>query len=105
MTQYRSDYGARSALPPAALALDASRKTERAPEGFAAANLELVQAIKLKNAVDDRELEQLGQTRARAIQDALLGAGNLDASRVFVMGASPTAPGENRKVRVELRLK
>jgi hypothetical protein len=43
--------------------------------------------------------------RARAIQDALLGSGTLDAARVFVMGANPSAPTANKKVRVELSLK
>jgi hypothetical protein len=52
--QYQSDYGARTPLPPAALAL---------------------------------------------------GSGSLDAARVFIMGANPSAPTDNQKVRVELRLK
>ena len=105
MTQYRADYGARTVLPPAALALNATRKSERAPEAIAAANLELEQAIVQKHAVTDTDLEQLGQSRARAIQDALLGAGTLDATRVFILGANPSAPTENRKVRLELSLK
>jgi hypothetical protein len=105
VAQYLADDGARRTLPPTALALNAQRKRERAPEAYAAANLELAQALALEDGVADRELEQLGLMRARAIQDALLGAGTLDAARVFVMGANPAAPGANRKVRVELRLK
>ena len=105
MTQYRADYGAKTALPPAALALNATRKSERDPEAIAAANLELEQAIAQKHAVTDTDLEQLGQSRARAIQDALLGAGTLDATRVFILGANPSAPTENKKVRLELSLK
>jgi hypothetical protein len=105
VAQYQKDHGARTALPTAALALNAVRRGERDPAAFAAANRELEQAIAQKNEIGDRELEQLGQSRARAIQDALLGAGSLDAARVFVLGASPTAPGGNRKVRVELSLK
>jgi len=105
MTQYRADYGAKTALPPAALALDAQRKGERTPEAIGPASVELEQAIAQKHAVTDTDLEQLGQARARAIQDALLGPGTLDATRVFILGANPSAPTENRKVRLELSLK
>jgi hypothetical protein len=105
VAQYQSDYGARTAMPAAALALNAVRKGERSPAQFTAANRELEDAISRKHAVNDRELEQLGQSRARAIQDALLGPGKLDAARVFVLGANPAAPGEGEKVRVELSLK
>ena len=109
-TQYQSDYGAKTALPPAALALSAVKKNERSPDAFATANRELETAIAQKHAVSDADLEQLGQSRARAIQDALLGGGTLDATRVFILGASPAAPSgdkteEARRVRVELRLK
>jgi hypothetical protein len=103
--QYRADYGGRAPLPPASLALDAMRKPERTPVAIAAANLEMEQAIVQKHAVTDTDLEQLGQLRARAIQDALLGAGTLDATRVFILGASPSTPTANRKVRLELSLK
>jgi len=105
VAQYQSDYGAKAPLPPAALAINATRKTERDPAAFAAASLEMEQAIVLKHRVEDPDLEQLGQMRARAIQDALLGSGTLDAARVFVMGANPSAPTANKKVRVELSLK
>jgi hypothetical protein len=105
VSQYQSDYGAKTPLPPAALALNARRLSERDPAGFAAANLELEQAIAQKHAVEDRDLAQLGQARARAIQEALLGSGTLDAARVFVMGANASAPTESSKVRVELSLK
>jgi len=56
--------------------------------------------------VADRDLEQLGQARARAIQEALLGAGGLDPARVFILGANPSAPTDNqKKVRLDLSLK
>jgi hypothetical protein len=105
MTQYRADYGAKTALPPAALALNAIRKSERTTEAIGPASQELEQAIAQKHEVTDTDLEQLGQMRARAIQDALLGAGTLDATRVFILGANPSAPTENHKVRLELSLK
>jgi len=105
VTQHHADYGARTALPPAAVALYAMKKSERDAQAFAAANVEIEQAIGQKHAVSDHELEQLGQSRARAIQDALLGAGTIEAARVFVLGASPAAPAENKRVRLELSLK
>jgi hypothetical protein len=105
VTQHQSDYGAKAPLPPAALAVNAVRKSERDPAGFTAANLEMEQAITMKHGVEDSDLEQLGQMRARAIQDALLGSGTLDAARVFIMGANASAPTGNKKVRVELTLK
>jgi hypothetical protein len=105
MTQYRADYGGKTALPPAALALNALRKSERTPEAMGTASLELERAIAQKHAVTEADLEQLGQSRARAIQDALMGPGTLDATRVFILGANPAAPTENNKVRLELSLK
>jgi hypothetical protein len=105
VTQYQADHGARTALPPAAQALSATRKGDRDPAAFAAATLEMEQAIGQKHAVDDRDLEHLGQSRAQAIQDALLAGGSLDAARVFIMGTNPSEPTGNKKVRVVLALK
>jgi hypothetical protein len=105
VTQYRADYGAKAPLPAAALALDATKKGDRTPEAVAAANREIEAAIVQKHAVTDTDLEQLGQMRARAIQDALLGGGTLDATRVFILGANAATPAENKKVRLELSLK
>jgi hypothetical protein len=92
-------------LPEAVQALSATPKRERNEQAYAAANHALELAIMEKHPVSDRDLEQLGQTRARAIQDALLGSGGLDAARVFILGANPSAPTDNKKVRVELSLK
>jgi hypothetical protein len=75
------------------------------PEVISAANRELEAAVVQKHAVTNTDLEQLGQSRARAIQDALLGGGTLDATRVFILGANPSPPTENKKVRLELSLK
>ncbi|MEO8018663.1 MAG: DUF748 domain-containing protein [Pseudomonadota bacterium] len=104
LAQYQLDFG-RAALPPAALALNGVRRNARDPAAYAPAIAELEQAIGGKHLVTDRDLEALGQTRARAIQDALLSAGGLDAARVFILGANPSAPAENKKVRLELSLK
>jgi len=105
VSQYQADYGAKTALPPAALALNAVKKNDRTPDAIAAANQELEKSIAQKHAVTDADFEQLGQSRARAIQDALLGAGSLDATRVFILGGNPAAAADNRRVRVELSLK
>ena len=105
VTQYQADFGARTPLPSVALALNAVRKGERDPAGFAAANLEIEQAIGQKHTVEDRELAQLGQARARAIQDALLSSGTIDAQRIFILGANPQASTGGKKVRLELSLK
>jgi hypothetical protein len=105
VTQYQADYGAKTALPPAALALNAIKKSERSPDGFASANLELEGAIGQKHSVSDADFEQLAQSRARAIQEALLGAGTLDATRIFILGANPAAASDTQRVRVELSLK
>ncbi|HEU4779315.1 MAG TPA: DUF748 domain-containing protein, partial [Steroidobacteraceae bacterium] len=103
--QYQADYGARTALPPVALALNASKKGDRTSGGFEAANQELERAIAQKHAVTEVDLEQLGQSRARAIQEALLGPGTIDPARVFIMGANVASSTENKKVRLELGLK
>jgi hypothetical protein len=105
VAQYQLDYGPRSPLPEPVQALNAIPKRERDEQAYAAANLALELGIVAKRPVADRDLEQLGQTRARAIQDALLGSGGLDAARVFILGANPSAPNDNKKVRVELSLK
>jgi hypothetical protein len=103
--QYELDYG-RVPLPPAAQALREVRKSARGSQSFPPANAELEKAIAEKHPVADRDLEQLGQARARAIQEALLGAGGLDPARVFILGANPSAPTEDKKkVRLDLSLK
>ena len=103
--KYQLDYG-RVPLPPAAQALREVRKSARDSQAFPAANAELEKAIADKHPVADRDLEQLGQARARAIQEALLGAGGLDPARVFILGANPSAPTDNqKKVRLDLSLK
>jgi len=105
VSQYQADYGAKTALPPAALALNAVKKNERTPDAITAANRELETSIAQKHVVTDADFEQLGQSRARAIQDALLGAGTLDATRVFILGGNAAAAADNKRVRVELSLK
>ncbi len=62
-----------------------------------------VKPIDLAKATPE-QLEALGQARARAIQDALLGSGEIDPQRVFLIAAE-AKPAVDGKVRVELALK
>jgi hypothetical protein len=104
LAQYRLDYGDEAAPPAAAKAvLDMPRR--KVEEGaFTAANEELEAAIEAKQPLTDRELEALAQARARAIQDALLASGEIEPTRVFLLGATSAAPSDG-KVRVALALK
>jgi len=104
VAQYRLDLGADAALPPTAQETLAKSRRKRDESSLAKANAELEAALREKDTVSDKDLEELGQARARAIQDALLGSGGLDASRVFVIAASAKPPADG-KVRLELSLK
>jgi uncharacterized protein DUF748 len=104
VAQYRLDFGADAALPPTAQEMEEVRRRKRDDARLAQANEELEAALREKDTISEKELEELGQARARAIQDALLGSGGLDASRVFVIAASAKPPAEG-KVRLELSLK
>src|SRR6185503_3144366 len=104
VAQYRLDLGADTALPPTAQETLAKSRRKRDESSLAKANAELEAALREKDTVSDKDLEELGQARARAIQDALLGSGGLDASRVFVIAASAKPPADG-KVRLELSLK
>jgi hypothetical protein len=104
MTQYKRDYGADAAVPSNAASVLALPKKKRAPESLAAANEELTHAIIEKQQPSDGDLEQLAQARARAVQDALLGSGEIDPTRVFILGANAAPPTEG-KIRLALSLK
>lgn len=104
---YRADQGKDAALPDSAQAIEAAAKGKgkAPPPDYTAANAELEAAMQAKIPVSDSELEALGKQRAQAIQDALLGGGQIDPSRVFVIGSAPKPATEKDKVRVELALK
>ena len=104
MTQYKADYGADTAPPPNAASLLEIPKKKRAAQSLDSANEELTRALLEKQSVADGDLEQLAQARAHAIQDALLGSGEIDATRVFILGANAAQPAEG-KVRLALSLK
>jgi uncharacterized protein involved in outer membrane biogenesis len=104
LAQYKLDFGAEAAPPTAAAAVIATSRKKVEPTALTAANEELEGAIKGKQQVVERDLEELAQARARAIQDALLASGEIEPARVFLLGASSSAPSDG-KVRVALSLK
>lgn len=102
--QYRLDFGADAALPAVSQEIITARKKTREGLAYEAANGELTEALHKKSVVSDQDLEALGQARARAIQDALLGQGEIEAARVFMIAATAKPPAAG-KVRLELALK
>ncbi|MEJ0098922.1 MAG: DUF748 domain-containing protein [Pseudomonadota bacterium] len=103
LAQYRLDNGAGMA-PPLATAILAMPREKVDPATFPAAGDELERAITTRQPITESELEELAQARARAIQDSLLGSGEIDPARVFLLGAKAT-PVTESKVRVALSLK
>jgi hypothetical protein len=55
--------------------------------------------------VPDDDLNRLGRHRARAIQDAILGAGKVDPKRLYVLNTATTGVVDGSRVRLELGLK
>jgi len=104
LAQYRADFGAEAPPPPATAALLDLPKRKRDPAAYTAANDELEKLIREKVTVSESEFQELAQARARAIQDALLGSGEIDNTRVFLLAASPTKPTDG-KLQLALSLK
>ena len=104
--QFRLDGGKEAVLPAQAAAYEALKKKERTPELLAAANAEMEAALLAKEPVPESALEELGKARAQSIQEALLGSGAVEASRVFLITeeAKPSNATEG-KVRLEISLK
>ena len=104
--QIRLDGGEEAGLPAQAAAYEALKKKERTPELLAAANAEMEAALLAKEPVPETALEELGKARAQSIQEALLGSGAVEASRVFLITeeAKPSNATEG-KVRLEMSLK
>jgi hypothetical protein len=84
--------------------LNAQKKKGSAVPPLDPAIGELQSALLARIAVPDDQLRALAQNRARAIQDALLGAGKIEPARLFLLNANPTKPDAGR-VRLELSLK
>jgi hypothetical protein len=93
-----------SPLPPAAQALQALRARDREATALEAAITEMEMALRSGRDALEAPLQALAQARARAIQDALLSSGEVDATRVFMLAAD-TRPAEGGKVRIALSLK
>ena len=104
LAQYKVDFGGEAAPPAAAAAVLTTARKKVEPTALTAANEELEGAIKSKQKIAERDLEELAQARARAIQDALLASGEIEPARVFLLGATSAAPTDG-KVRVALSLK
>ena len=54
--------------------------------------------------VPETDLAQLGKSRAQKVQDLLLGAGDIDPSRLFIINSAP-APNDGGLVRMDLSLR
>jgi hypothetical protein len=65
---------------------------------------ELETATRARLEVPKADLEALGKLRSEAIQAALLGSGDVDPARAFVITSDPK-PGQGNAVRVEMSLK
>jgi hypothetical protein len=102
--QFRAELPRDTPLPAPAAALTAARRKDTDTETYVAANASLEAALLAIRPVSERELEELGAARGRAIQDVLLGGGGLDPARVFLVRAKDVK-AEGGKVRAELALK
>lgn len=103
LAEYQADFGKDADLPASALAIqNAKSKKDAPPVETAIPDLET--ALTGKIEVPDVDLQDLGKKRTRAIQDALLADGGIDASRVFIING-PAKTDDNGKVRVEMSLK
>jgi hypothetical protein len=102
--QFRAELPRGTALPGPAAQLLETRRKDTDTETYVAANSSLESALLANRPVSERELEDLGAARGRAIQDVLLGGGGLDAARVFLVRAKDVK-ADGGKVRAELALK
>jgi hypothetical protein len=101
---YRAEAGDEAVLPGEAAAYEALKNKERTSEGLAAANKALEDDWLVKHPATPEQLEALGKARGQSIQEALLGSGEVDAARVFLISADSQPPGAER-VKLELSLK
>jgi len=102
--EYRQELGKDTPLPDSALAVEAAKKKKGEQPAFDPAITDLQNALLAKVQIDDSDLEQLGKRRGRSVQDALLGSGEIDQSRLFLINA-PAKAGAGDVVRAELALK
>ena len=102
--QYEKELGAKTPLPSSATAVMEQRKKKETVVAYAAANEELTAALLARQPASEAELHELARARADVVRGALLSSGQVDAKRVFVLGAKPVAAVQD-KVRMELALK
>ena len=72
------------------------------PVEFAIAQLE--PDLKATITIPDEAVADLGEARAEAVRDALLGDGAIDPERVFIISGEPAGLADG-SVRMELSLK
>ena len=101
LEQYQADLKD-GPLPPSVAAVQQAKRDETPPYDAAISELEaaLIEHIQ----VPESDLQALGKERAQAIQGALVGAGQVETSRVFVVNAAQQ-PAPDDKVKVQLALK
>ena len=103
-TEYRAELGKDAPLPDSAIAVEAAKKKKGETPAFDPAIADLEKALMARVEVTDSNLEDLGKKRGHAIQDVLLGSGEIDAARVFLINAAPKGDSKDA-VRAELALK
>jgi hypothetical protein len=101
--QYEKD-SAKQPLPAAALTVLEMRRKKGEEVPYAAGIEQFETALRDRQPATEAELGDLARARTQAVRDALLGGGQVDAGRVYVLGIKPVAAAEG-KVRVELALK
>ncbi len=103
VAEYRSELGAKTALPADAEAVTKAKGKAKAAAPLQPAISELEAALTARIQVPDGDLQLLGRRRARAIQDALLKATQLDPARLFVLNTA-TTQADGQRVRFQLGL-
>ncbi len=102
--EYHAELGKDAQLPDSAVAVAAAAKKKGETPAFDPAIADLESALVAHIEVTDSDLQDLGKHRGRSIQDALLGKGEIDPSRVFLINAAPKSDAKD-VVRIELALK
>jgi hypothetical protein len=103
LAEYQAELGKDTALPASATAIqNAKSKKDTPPVESAIPDLE--NALIGQIDVPDLQLQDLAKRRTRAIQDALLADGGINAARVFIINGTAKTD-DNGKVRVEMALK
>ena len=103
LAEYQAELGKDAELPASAAAIQNAKSKKDAPP-VESAIPDLENAIIGQIDVPELQLQALGKNRTRAIQEALLTEGGIEASRVFIINGTAKTD-DNGKVRVEMALK